>query len=106
MPDGARAAADAGADRAAGVPRAVRVAAAADAAGAAARLLRVRVPRVRVRRRQRRRLRAVPLLRRLPPRLPRVTDVLVAPHLCLLLNNMMNLVPNVYKYKHYNYVYV
>lgn len=73
--DGARAAADAGADRGAGVPRAVRAHAdAAAAAAAAARLLRVRVRRVCSLRRVRR-LRSS-LLRLLPAdALPRVTPL-------------------------------
>lgn len=90
MPDGPRAAADAGADRGAGVPRAVR--ARARAAGAAVLRVRVRVRRVCAVRAVRgvcavRAARA--LLRLLPRRLvPGVTGDPVRP--------TMNLVPNVY----------
>lgn len=80
MPDGTRAAADAGADRGAGVPRAVRARGAGGAGLRAGRVRRVRavrrlrrVPRLRRRRRRRRR---AALLRLLPPRaLPRVTPL-------------------------------
>lgn len=81
MPDGARAAADAGADRGAGVPRAVRARGAAGAGLRGGRVRRVRAVR-RVRRlpRLRRRRRRRALLRLLPARaLPRVTALAAPP---------------------------
>lgn len=106
LPDGAREAADAGADRGHGVPRAVRARGAGDAGLRGGRVRRVRgVRRLRrvpgLRRRRRR-----ALLRLLPPRaVPRVTPPARgdshAPY-----RSTMNLVPNVYNtIKKYTFTY-